>query len=154
MKKMIMVLLAGSLLAVASTQSLAAWGMGGGDRHDKLVQKLGLTPEQKEKFKVNEEKIRAETSTQRAAIEKISEDLKVELKKEPADRDKIHGLVKQLGEQRTAMQLKRMDALLDLRALLTPEQRQKFSELAQAKKRIDLKGSPSGEARPKRRLAK
>ncbi|MFH1684555.1 MAG: periplasmic heavy metal sensor [Candidatus Margulisiibacteriota bacterium] len=147
MKKVLSVLLVVFLVAALASQSLA-WGRGpqkGKVDREKIMgrieKKLGLTKDQQEKFKSRRQKEKKEIEAHRKEMKAISDKLKIELKKDNPNRSVLHDLVKRSSQQRTAMELKRMDSLLELRKTLTPEQRKKFKEMTRKQKKRGSGGS-------------
>lgn len=142
------------MLFILSTQSLA---MGGrpqrGPQFDRakmeehIIKKLELTDKQQAAFEAGQKKFEEELAAGREKVKKISAELKAELQKDSPDRRKIHGYIGDLGKLHNAMQIKRMDSMLDLREMLTPEQKGKFKQMLNDRKaRADKKGK-----RPQRR---
>lgn len=157
MRKKILTVAVLTMLAAFSGQALAFWGWGGEpgakkpagrersikrpDRKEiqkKLSEKLSLTAEQQKKFQEQNEKLSTLMKAQREAMAKNAEELKQEMAKDQPDRKKIRSLIEQINKSRLDNELKRTDLLLELRQILTPEQRKKFQQL--------LAEKPSGPA--------
>lgn len=135
MKKMLVPAAAVFLLVVLACPSTAAWGDWRGGKagpersFDRITKKLELTQEQKERFKARNEKMKESLKADQSEVKQLAEKLKSELQQDKPDRSKVHDLIKQISARRTEMELKRMDALLEMRQDLTPEQRVKFKAL-------------------------
>lgn len=94
-----------------------------------LSQRLGLTKEQKNRFEAEDEQIRKEMELTQIKLKEISGQLKDEMRRDPADRDKIHAYLAQIDQLHQAAQIKRIDLLLDLRAMLNPDKRAQFDKM-------------------------
>lgn len=135
MKKMLVPAAAVFLLVVLACPSMAAWGgwqagKAGRDRSfERIAKKLELTQEQRERFKAQNEKMKESLKADRSEVKQLAEKLKSELQLDQPDRSRVHGLIKQISAKRSEMEIKRMDALLEMRQGLTPEQRGKFKTL-------------------------
>jgi Spy/CpxP family protein refolding chaperone len=112
----------------------------------KVSQALNLTPEQQQKMEdlryVHQKdmiKFREELSLKRL-------DLQREMQKDSPDRATVDRLADDLGALRTRMGRARVDHLLDVRKILTPEQWSKARELMQARRahRMGGRGGRSG----------
>lgn len=137
-KNLLAVFLIASLLAGFSSQASAWWWRGKQKEEFRgspqkmqkmIIKKLDLTDEQKKKFKAMEEETKKEMKASQEKLKEISEKLKVELQKDSPDRNLLHRYIGELSQIRTNMQIKRMDSMLDLREMLTPEQRKKFKRM-------------------------
>lgn len=149
-KKVLSFLLAVFLVAGLASQSLA-WGRGprkGKFNHEKIQKmigkKLDLTEEQQKQFKTHGDQMKKEREAHKEEMKAVGDKIKAELEKDNPNRRILHNLVRRASQKRTAMEIKRMDSLLDLRKTLTPEQREKFKEMT---KRRDKRG-PGGSPRP------
>ena len=100
--------------------------------HTRIERHLNLSDEQKAKFKDEEKRSREEMKPDRGQLKKFSDQLKEELTKDEPDHNRIHDHINKMGQLRTRMEIKRMDSLLKLRKLLTPEQREKFKKMSKA----------------------
>ena len=148
MKKVLSVLLAVFLVAGLASQSLA-WGRGPSrpkfDREKmtgRIEKKLELTKEQQEKFKVHREKEKKDMDSHHKEMKVVGDKIKAELEKDNPDRRALHDLVRKASEKRTAMELRRMDSLLELRKMLTPKQREKFKQMNKRNEKRGSGGSP------------
>ncbi|MBU0672124.1 MAG: periplasmic heavy metal sensor [Candidatus Margulisbacteria bacterium] len=147
MKKMLKILVVVFLVAVLASQSLAFWGRGEkankldpGKKMEMITQKLDLSKEQQAALKANEEKRKEARKVHRAEMKKLAEQLKVEIDQDTPDRTKLHALIGKINQQRVEMEIQRLDALLELRALLTPIQREKYKKLMNQHKPRGPKG--------------
>lgn len=145
------------LVAVSSSPAFALWNRGdkplgyardkpGGSEPGKLVERiarrLNLTAEQKEKFTAQSKKLQKDIAANRDKIKDFSAKLRAEMQKDTPDKNIIHRLIRDLDQTRTEMQIVRIDSLLDLRKILTPEQKEKFKKLLE-------KGPPGERGRPR-----
>ncbi len=120
------------LLAGLSSQAAAWWGR---EKPRKTIaRRLELTEEQKKKFEAVEEETKKEMKASQEKIKEISKKLKTELQKDPPDRNTVHRHIQELSRVRTQMQIRRMDSMLELRQMLTPEQRERFKRMLDQRK--------------------
>ncbi len=133
------VMIVAFVIALFASQSLAAWGRSGKGRADRpelaalLAKKLDLTQDQIEQIKAGEQEQQKLMAAGGQKIKELGERLKDELAKDSPDKNKVHDLIRQIGTQMTELRIARTDSLLKLKALLTPEQREKFKELLDKK---------------------
>lgn len=125
------------MLVMFSAQSLAAWGRGAKPNRQNimtvLAKKLDLTQDQIDKFRAGEQEQKKAMEAGRQKIKELGDKLKNELAKDSPDKNKVHDLISQIGAQTTQLQVVRTDSLLKLKALLTPEQKEKFRKLLDRK---------------------
>ncbi|MBN3033628.1 MAG: Spy/CpxP family protein refolding chaperone [Candidatus Saganbacteria bacterium] len=128
------------VLAMFSSQACAAWGRGGRPGkidHERamagIAKKLDLTREQADKFKAGEQAQKKVVVAGRRKIKELGDKLKDELAKDSPDRDKTRDLIRRIGAQMTELRIARTDSLLQLKALLTPAQKEKFKALLDKK---------------------
>jgi Spy/CpxP family protein refolding chaperone len=107
---------------------------------ERIVKKLELTEEQRAKMKASAEEMAKELEANRDALKKIAEGLKTEMQKAAPDRARVHDYIAQMNKLRNEMEVKRIDSLLDLKAMLTPEQQEKFKQLLEAQRKSAEKG--------------
>jgi Spy/CpxP family protein refolding chaperone len=119
-----------------------AWGFGsqGGrgpaaeKRLERIIQELGLTKEQKEKYLAGAKQIEEEAKAIRSQNREIFGKIEKEMLKDTADRQAIHNYIQQINQNNAKMQIKRMDQILELRKELTPEQKTKLEKLTAERK--------------------
>ena len=117
---------------------------------DRMAKDLDLTDKQKSNFLDRAKKTKEEPEGLLAKNKGLMEKMQAELGKDNPNRDVIHNYVQEIGKNRTEMQFKRLDDLLEFRKQLTPEQQKKFKEMhakrkEKAKKRIkDRKNKKPG----------
>lgn len=125
-------------------------GDGMRDKWEKKVtaihEKLGLTAEQKEQLQAHKEKHRAEAKSLREEVRAKREEIRQELQKADFDQGKVQQLHSELKALKNQKEDHRLNGILEVRQILTPEQFSKFMEL---KKEWKDKGyrqgkSPSG----------
>ncbi|OGC04974.1 hypothetical protein A2276_03360 [candidate division WOR-1 bacterium RIFOXYA12_FULL_43_27] len=130
MKKSIVLILIA--IVAFSSQSLAWGGKARPTEKMKLgfTRELNLTEEQQKKFLEQRQQMEKELLPLEQKNEKIRGELGEEIKKEAPDRGKLHNLIKDTNKNMAEIQIRRMDYMLKMRELLTPEQKTKFKELA------------------------
>lgn len=137
-KKIVVGLLTASLLFGLAAQSLAMGGKPSkpshGSKLEHISKQLNLTDEQKAAVQAKSEKTEKEAKESRAKIKEAAEKLKEEMQKDEPNREKVHAYLGQMSQLRNEMQIKRIDALLDLREILTPKQKEEFNKMLGEKK--------------------
>jgi Spy/CpxP family protein refolding chaperone len=127
---------------MAATGAAPAWAQGGGfggsehgDHHQKIkaiFAQLNLTADQKQQLK----QIHQQTRTSMSSLVKQHHDARKQfmaaLASTASDND-LRTMQQQLVQQREAIASARLEGLLQVRQVLTPEQRQQFAALYQAK---------------------
>jgi len=122
------------------TSSANAWGRGGFNkekgwgkpteegRHpvEGLARMLNLTPEQKNKLMEQDQALEREILPAQQKIESLRLKMEEEMSKDKPDHRVIEDYVKEIGQNRVAIQMKRIDFLLKFRESLSPEQRSKL----------------------------
>ena len=110
-------------------------GMGNnGDRMEKgfrkISKELGLTPEQEEQLKSHKEKSREERKEFRKKISDKMKELGEELDKQELDMGRVNQLHAELKALHSEMEDNRLNDILKVREILTPEQFAKFRAFA------------------------
>lgn len=112
----------------------SAYAFGGrGKMAERIIKDLGLSSDQAAKFKAQENKMEKEMASHREKMKELSEKLKGSMEKDSPDRNAIHAIIKEIGQNMTEMQIKRADSMLELRSWLTPEQKEKFKKMLERK---------------------
>ena len=127
MKKVWIVALAATMAAAG----LAIWA-GSPFQNPKVVQALGLTPEQQQKLDDMRYQYRKEAVNHRRDMQLNRLDLERELDKENPDVKVVDRLMDQQGALRNQMGKARVHHLLDAKKVLTPEQWAKARQYMQA----------------------
>jgi Spy/CpxP family protein refolding chaperone len=141
--------MAGAALFLLTAPSMAMekeHGPGGSERgmkHDKSFWKeeensLGLNDEQRAKMKTIREEFKTRQDVLRNEIKARHEALRQELDAVDPDRGKAEGIVKEISALGQQMSLKRVDMVLTIREILTPEQYKKLRAFHE-KKRAEMK---------------
>ncbi|KPJ66099.1 hypothetical protein AMJ44_08975 [candidate division WOR-1 bacterium DG_54_3] len=121
------------LTVVLASEAFAWWGKekrpAPEQRSERIAKRLELTEEQKAKFKDQREKMQKYVEGTRDEFRELGKKLKTELEKDNPNRATVQSLIRKIGQKQTEMQLRRMDSLLELRKILTSEQRQKFKKM-------------------------
>lgn len=147
MKKMVKVLLVGFLVAALASQSLAWWGKGKPKKVDpdqrmqRIAEKLELTEAQKEKLISHKNGMRDQMIAHGKKMKELKDKFKAEFEKDNPSRKILHSLIRQMNDERVKMEIKRVDSLLELSDILTPEQKEKFKLMTKKHKRRGPKGS-------------
>lgn len=122
-------------------------GMEGKHRHfgAMLAEKLGLSPEQREKLKAlrgdHDEK---EKNMLKMRLQRI--ELKEMLEKGQASDEEILKQAEELSKAMVDQNLQRIKKLLAIRKILTPEQRTKFKEFMEERREARNQENPDGDA--------
>lgn len=85
----------------------------------------------------------------RRDIKKLKIDVRYEMEQDSPNRDKIMSLIRESGELKIKQHQTRTSVLLDIRALLTPEQRRQVQELMR-ERRHQMRGGKKGRRGPHR----
>jgi len=107
---------------------------------DKIMQELGLTDEQKEKLKEMKDAQRESGKEIRAQQREKREEMRKELEKTEPDLTKINKLIDEMAELDKQKTKNRVQGILDMKKVLTPEQykalNEKFHEKMKEKKKF------------------
>ncbi len=132
--------LGGLVTAFALTAGLALAAPGNGfgqpprDRAQRLAQELELTEEQEEVFDRVHEGLEALREGNRERMQELAEAMEAELEVDAPDARKVHRLIDERLEVQGVMVHARMDGMLEIRSVLTPEQRAEFDELMERRR--------------------
>ena len=122
-----MLLAAGLLIAagaaVAQDQTSEKDASAIGRHPGRICQRLGLTDAQQQAWNELQEKGRVKRVALQKDLMRLRNELRGEMLKDEPSAAKVQDLVARAGELRTKMQQNRMAQRLELRKLLTPEQR-------------------------------
>ncbi|MBU4313138.1 MAG: Spy/CpxP family protein refolding chaperone [Candidatus Omnitrophica bacterium] len=99
-----------------------------GKKTDNLTKELGLTPEQEEKIKALKTEQREAKKQLMDKIQSKKAELKEELEKATTNRARINSIVKELSALMEYKLEQRVESVLSMREVLTPEQYEKFKE--------------------------
>lgn len=137
MKKVIAVVLA-MMVFTGVAYAFGPWEgrsikMNQGKMAERIIKELDLNQEQAEKFKAQEDKMEKDMSAYREKMKELSEKLKEAMEKDAPDKNAIHGTIKEIGQNMTDMRIKRADSMLELREVLTPDQKEKFKKMLDRK---------------------
>lgn len=100
-----------------------------GERRRELAKQLELTPEQRDKLEVIRDRQQRMGIEQRAKIHIARLDLRTLLRAEKPDRRALEAKVDEISRMQAQLGKARVGMLLDMRAVLTPEQQQKLRSL-------------------------
>jgi len=145
MKKVIVAIMAMTILA---TVSFAEPPMRGGQEKgfspEKMVEKMGkdlaMTAQQKDQMLAGMKKVEEQSKQLRGKDKEMFAKIDSELLKDVPDRNLIVDCIKQVNQNMTQVQIMRMDEMLNMRKMLTPEQRTKMKEAMKDRKPHKGKG--------------
>lgn len=106
-------------------------GKGDGSR---MAQELGLSQEQQEQLKEIRQKHRAEKPDNRSEVKALRRQIAEELKKSSPSKSKIKTLADKIGALHSANAVRMAEHMLEVKAVLTPEQFSKMLELKEQRK--------------------
>ena len=98
---------------------------------EKFHKDLGLTPQQEQQLKAQREQYRAQKQALFGQIKEKTEQMQAELQKPDMNEAKVKQLHAELQSLRSKAADTRLDSVLAVRQVLTPEQFQKFNEKKQ-----------------------
>jgi Spy/CpxP family protein refolding chaperone len=104
---------------------------GGPDENQRgfgLFAKLNLTQQQKENNLEKFQNLEKETLQYRQKIEALKLTLSSEMKKDNPDKRTVRDIIRDINANRTIVQQKRIETIIDIKAGLTKEQKQKLNE--------------------------
>ena len=133
-------------------------GYGGGERDhhaniSRLAEELGLTAEQKEQLREQRYQARLKRLEMRNQLQIKELELRHELEAKTINRQKVDTIVKELKEKHGQMLEERVEAVVALRSILTPEQYEKFQQVGIEKIRERMKERRGGFGRKSRKNA-
>ncbi len=114
------------------------------ERFDNMAEELGLSQQQQEQLRQQKEGHRLKRLKRREALQDVHQRLKEELSRENIDRDRLNSIAGEMKQLQSQMIDDRIDGILQMREILTPEQYQTFREKAQKMHRR-MKGKMHGE---------
>ncbi len=97
-------------------------------RHEQMLRELDLTKEQREKVAELRERAERSAIRLRADLQTARLDLRRMVRAERADRMAINRQIDRIAQMRAEMEKARVAAMLDIRDVLTPEQRERARE--------------------------
>jgi Spy/CpxP family protein refolding chaperone len=141
-KKMMTLTAAAAILLLAGSQALAqrgggphqrcGWGEGGFGpeaRVERMAEALDLTEEQQQGIAAIQEKGRAANRELGKQLKRLENQLEGEMLKDDPSEKTVLELTRKMGDLRTEMRTNRVSNRFAVRALLTPEQRDKMLTL-------------------------
>ena len=93
-----------------------------GKTFDSVVRGLHLTPEQQERINKQRIEQKGQAAQMKELMRSKHEALRAELEKDTTDRQKVQALVAEIQQLIGQRIQKRVDSILELKAILTPEQ--------------------------------
>jgi Spy/CpxP family protein refolding chaperone len=96
------------------------------DRH---ASELGLGDDQRERVRAIAEAARETEAPLRETLRARREELYALLRADAPDTDRVMAQAERVGEAETALHKQRLRTLLEVRAILTPEQREKLTAI-------------------------
>jgi len=112
------------------------------EKKAKMYEKLGLTDEQKQALKVHKENHRSETKALRKQIKEKRKAFRQALEDPTTDESAIMAANNEVKALTNSLADDRLNGILEVRKILTPEQFKKFNEIK--KKHRKKKGSHKG----------
>ena len=110
----------------------------------KMTEELKLTPQQQEQITKDREQFAAKSKDLRGKMKTVREDLKTELDKPVPDVTRVNGLVAQMKDLVGAQIQSKVDKIMVMKRVLTPEQFKKMGEsMKNWKHGKDAKGDKS-----------
>ncbi len=100
-----------------------------GQRAQEIYSQLNLTDEQKKRLEANKQQHRAKMQSAHQGIKADKEALKGELMKSQLDMPKINQIHDQIKSLQNQMEDEKLNSIIAVRAILTPEQYLKFVNL-------------------------
>lgn len=95
-------------------------------RVERLIERLELSDEQATKVRAIHEKGQTERAAVRKDLARLRNQIEGEMLKDQVNRQRVVELTKQVGDKRTQMAVMGVEHMLEIRDVLTPEQREKF----------------------------
>ena len=142
--KMAKVMVVAAAVALVSFAANAYGGEGWKDhkngdegqrRFDKMAEDLGLTTEQKASLEKQHEATMPQMKALREKMRASREQLKAELDKDTPDKAKLAALVEEMKTLTGEQVQMRIDKVLEMKKILTPEQSAKMKSIMDAKKK-------------------
>lgn len=99
-----------------------------------IHKQLGLTPQQEEQLKEHRSTHRSQMKALRQQIKSKREQIKEELQRVDFDSNKVKQIHNELKSLKSQSEDYRLDGILEVRTILTPEQFNKFMELKKNRK--------------------
>jgi Spy/CpxP family protein refolding chaperone len=138
-------LLAGALAAPAVAAAAEEGIQGRGAR---MCAKLECTDDQKEELRAIFAEARQDARGDHEAIKRLAGEMKAEFATDDPDEQRLRDLQAEIATHRNELASRRLDAMLDVHELLTPEQRTTLIEM------MEKRRAKFGEHRGKRRKGK
>jgi len=104
-----------------------------GKKMHKVMEELGLTQEQKDQLKEMKIGNREAAKQLREKIKTKRGEMKAELTKPQSDRNKLDSIIEEIGELKKETMRSRIDSVLRMKMVLTPEQYKLLNEKTQKK---------------------
>jgi len=117
------------LALVLTAAALAAPEFGRILENPRIVKELKLTPEQEKSLKDLRFEAKEKSIDIDARIKKARLQMEHEMEKDDVNREKVMGLLDEIGKQQTELKKIGMGNLIEIKKILTPEQREKGREM-------------------------
>lgn len=137
--------------AMGADAGIGMMGMPG-RQMERMLDKIGATPEQRTQLRQIHESARADMRQQREQAAPLREQARALWTQPTVDARAAEALRQQMQAQRELASKRQLQAMLDASRVLTPAQRQQMAEMAQARaaKRQEMMQRRAGEARSAR----
>ena len=93
-----------------------------------------LTQAQLDKMKADRAAKRQAMEARRSQMKGLNDQLRAEMQKKPADKDKIAALMKQIDIQRQTMRIQQMETMIKNRPDMKPADQQRYNDMIQKAK--------------------
>lgn len=110
----------------------------------RMLEELGLSPEQKEKLKAMMEKNHAQHKAGRQEMKQQRQQLMTMIKSGSGSKQEAMALHRQIAQRQNAMMEQHIGTIYDMKAILTPQQFEKFQTLMAQKHQNRMGGRPHG----------
>jgi Spy/CpxP family protein refolding chaperone len=118
-------------------RSRQKWGSEKQEKFDKMIEKLGLSNEQVAQLKTHKQVKMGTRNKLYSELSKQKQELKDELEKPASDNARIKQIADSIKQIQSEMVDERINGILEIKAILTPEQYTEFkSKIGKHKKRF------------------
>jgi len=107
----------------------------GEGKFDKLTEELGLSPEQKTQLDAQREAFKSKNEAAWEKLKAKKEELRAELEKPTVDRAKVSAIIEDMKNLEGEKLNNRVDKILAMKSILTPEQFTKLQDKMQKKRK-------------------
>ncbi len=105
-----------------------------GKRKGGMMKELGLTPDQMQKIQAIHTKYKPDMEAKGKALKTAMEEMRTLMKNSSSSKDQLKTQQRKVQTAHNDMMNLKFDSMLEVREILTPEQRTKFTQMMQDKK--------------------